>query len=1487
MTFLALMTGKAVGSDLRNVAALAKGAVPARPEAIARWRDMRFGMFIHWGPVSLTGREIGWSRGKQVPADVYDNLYKRFNPVKFNADEWVAVAKAAGMKYIVLTTKHHDGFCLWDSKETDYDIMNTPFGRDVVRELSDACRRGGIAFGAYYSTCDWYNPDFPVTSPGGKTERAKHDLDRYTGYMKAQVRELLANYGPLLCMWHDVPQRFDARRGAGVINMERAIQPDILVNNRTGHPGDFDTPEQRIGAFQFDRPWETYMTICRQWAWKPNDEMKSLATCLHTLMRTVGGDGNLLFNVGPQPDGLIEPRQVARLKEMGDWIARHADAVYGTRGGPWKPSPIMTSTRRGDRIYLCFMTKMVEPAVLEGLPLAVTSARVLSDGSAVKVEGGDNALTVHVQNAAWDGLATVIELTVAGDTMTVQPLEGFAQPSIPGATATASAVYENRAAYSADKVLDGDVMTRWATPAGTRKAWLRIDLGKETTFSGVRMDEECCGCSSRVKKWALQRLDGKTWTTVCEGGRIGAHFEVSFEPVTTRALRLEIIDASEGPTFSEFKILGSRGNAKNELPPWRTPAVNSINRLEARAIAVPCETEALALAVAKGEKPRTASKWIKSLNGTWDFKWKSSILQNEWEKECAIAVPGCWQLQGDFDPPLYTNSKYPIPNLGNGDPMGVPDKKFTSYRYRNPVGLYSRRFSVSADWEPRRTVIHFGGVSSAMYVRLNGREVGYSEDSRLPAEFDLTPYLVKGENLLEVEVIKHCDGTFLEDQDFWRLSGIFRDVWLVSEDNASTKDLIVETGLSDDYSKGELVVRDEKGAVLLRKTYDKPALWSCESPNMYYETVRYACGDYRAVAFGFRKVEIKDSVIFINGRRALFMGVNRHEMQPESGYVVTLEGMKRDIEIMKSLNINAVRTCHYPDDPIWYELCDRAGLYVVCEANIESHGSGYGKGSYAKKPAFLQTHVERGVNMVKTFRNHPSVVIWSMGNEAGFGDNFIAQYKAMRALDPTRPIQYEQARNTPWSDVCCPMYSRPWSCEKYVKNNPKKPFVLCEYSHAMGNSCGDIHDYWKLVRKYPSMQGGFIWDFADQALWKTDRKGRFLAYGGDFGDRPNDDNFCCNGLTAADRTLHPSAFEAKHAYQPVKVDAWDWTTKTAKIYNAYRFTSLENVVGRWAVSRDGKQIAAGTMDLKGIGPDSVKEIRIAEAPDGDAVLFTFSRPENGSGRIAHDEFVKPFAPVEKPVADTAVSLGKNPFRINLWRAPIDNDRGWKMPAVCAVWKQATVSQAMPDGVESKLDAKRLADGRILVDWSLSVRKVKADSKLPPIPRVGLTFAIPKDFTDVEWYGEGPFENYSDRANFSTLGSWSAKVGVSSGVAGADGCIKYVGGPSVALNPDNYVEPGEQGYRTQCRWVAFTNGEGRKIRVTALNAPFGFNAWPYTQEDLEKARHQRDLKARDEITVNIDAVQMGVGGDNSWGARPHGDDMPGEGVYTLSFVVEGL
>lgn len=890
--------------------------------------------------------------------------------------------------------------------------------------------------------------------------------------------------------------------------------------------------------------------------------------------------------------------------------------------------------------------------------------------------------------------------------------------------------------------------------------------------------------------------------------------------------------------------------ATTDLPPWRDPSVNSLNRLPARALLVPCETEELAVAIALGEKPKTASRYVRTLNGEWNFKWKASP-EGAWQKEGTIVVPSCWQLQGDYDPPLYVNQAYPIGFDGTGDPMvEPPEESYTATRFPNPVGLYSTTFTRPLSWLFRRVVLRFMGVSSAFYVRVNGKLVGYAEDSRLPSEFDITSYLkLYGENTLEVEVYKHSDGTYLEDQDFWRLSGIFRDVMLVSEAKSAPKDLVVETALSADYSEGKVWVRDEEGRMVKLRRIQEPKLWSPDEPNLYVIPIAHnhfwGGAEHYALPVGFRTIEIKESVIYLNGRRILFKGVNRHEMEPATGYTVTDEGMNRDLELMKALNVNAVRCCHYPNVPEWYEKTDRAGLMVVCEANVEAHGVPHyydkSKGEHLpKNPRFTETIVERNERMVKFYRNHPSILIWSLGNESGDGPAMQQAYRAVKALDATRPVQYEPAQDTDFSDMKCPMYMRPWDCEKYVANNPAKPMVLCEYTHAMGNSNGGVHDYWRLAAKYPSFQGGFVWDFQDQALWAQGTNGVFLAYGGDFGDEPNDDNFNCNGLFDALRNPHPGAYELKHAYQPIHVTSYDWQTGEATIVS------------------DSAEL-----------PVEAFEKVVTKTEDG--VLFRFYQDGD---LVAWDQFTRPFAPREvRATAEAPDARGA--FKMNFYRAPIDNDRGWEMEKYCRVWKEATETQVLPEGVTSELKVSETEEGVTLVDWTLVVPE-----GFPPIPRVGLSLTVPKADGKVRWYGLGPWENYVDRAEGAILGEHEATIGLVSGLADPEtGTIAY---PVARLNPDNYSEPGEQGYRTGVR--ALTLGE---IEITAVNQPFGFNAWPYPQTMLENKKHQFELSETDEVTLNIDAVQMGVGGDDSWGALPHPNAIPGAGTYRLVFTVKGL
>ncbi len=718
-------------------------------------------------------------------------------------------------------------------------------------------------------------------------------------------------------------------------------------------------------------------------------------------------------------------------------------------------------------------------------------------------------------------------------------------------------------------------------------------------------------------------------------------------------------------------------------PPWEDQYVSEINRLPART----------------GIQPRGKDK-VMNLDGEWDF----TLVNGEWKDTAKITVPSCWQLVGarlgrDWDPPQYVGSRYPFAY----DPprmMTAPQNKtWTSYRWRNPHGIYRRRVTLPETWANRRTILRLNGYSSAVYVRVNGRDVGYGEDGRLPNEWDLTRYLkdANGAFDLELEVLKHSDGTYMEDQDFWRMSGLFRSVELISEakdglfDFTATAQLVGETGVLSVKARTldgltpaytwSLYNKNGDELCYMRGdqevTVPRVRKWSGKDPYLYRVEVRCG-GDVYEKRIGFRNVTIEDGILKLNGERVIVYGVNRHEMSPEGGYAMTREEMKLDMARIKQFGINAVRTSHYPNDLYWYDLCDAEGILLVSEANIEVHGSGHPLKTTALShdKTWRKAFIERNLNQVAVLKDHPSIITWSLGNENGTGANMVAAYHAVKEADQTRPAQYEgifcpynkQNFTVDGSDIITTMYQKPHEIEAALQKGFKRPYILCEFSHAMGNSNGNFDEYMKLIEKYPRFQGGFIWDFADQGLLGKDGQ---LKYGGDFGDIPNDGPWHCNGIFDSYRNPHPGAYEVAYWYR---------------------------------------------------GKKPAEEVPMAEP------LIFMPDPEVN-------------------VSDVLKSL-----KLNFWRAKTDND-GTRMDSRSGVWRKATREQVLPEGVTTNLVVKPLETGGYLVDYTLTVPE-----KLPEIPRVGLSFEVPgSPYLQVRWNGAGPWENYADRKASALVGSYARSV----------------------------------------------------------------------------------------------------------------------------------
>ena len=1016
---------------------------------------------------------------------------------------------------------------------------------------------------------------------------------------------------------------------------------------------------------------------------------------------------------------------------------------------------------------------------------------------------------------------------------------------------------------------------------------------------------------------------------------------------------------------------------------WENPRVFGIGKEEPRATFIPFPDSAAAL---KSDPKR--SSFYQSLNGTWKFNWvakpadrpadfwKPGYDVSRWKD---IAVPSNWEFQG-YGVPIYVNQTYEWVK-----PPAQPDPPHVPHDY-NPVGSYKRTFSVPPAWKGMQVFVHFGAVKSAFYLWVNGRYLGYSEDSKTPAEWDITPYLKTGMNDIALEVYRWTDGSYLECQDFWRISGIERDVFLYAAPKIRIRDFWARASLSDDYRNGILDVevelmnenagylggkhtvemalygRDgavlasgsqavatggrEKTKIVLATTVENPLKWSAETPNLYpfVLTLKDHTGritEAARVDVGFRKVEIADGRLLVNGKAVLLKGVNRHEHDPVTAHVISEESMGKDIALMKQFNVNAVRTCHYPNDPRWYELCDEYGIYLIDEANIESHGMGYGEKSLAKNSDWGPMHLDRTVRMVERDKNHPSVIIWSLGNEAGDGVNFEATSAWIHKRDPSRPVHYERAGTKPHTDIVCPMYAGIETLEAYGLKKQTRPLIMCEYTHAMGNSNGNLQDYWDVIEKYPNLQGAFVWDWVDQAYAAKTEKGEFYwAYGGDYGppDTPSDENFCCNGLVGADRTPHPALWEIKKVYQYVKIrPAMTDGRKAISVTNAYDFLNLNKFVIQWEYLADGaRKIAGGEIPNPEIAPGETKIFPL-DLPAGSArpgverflnvrVVTTRDEPLVPRGHIVASEqidgeIIRP-APAATVSAFPKLTLMQDAERAtvkgerfsaafdkktgilvsyeyngaalvrsglepNFWRAPTDNDFGNRMPVRTAVWRKAgenrtlgkfEIRTAGPSLVQVEaaytledVQAKYVltygiyGSGDIVID----VRFAPTARNLPELPRVGMTLALPAAFDGIRWYGRGPHENYIDRKTSAFVGVYAASVS--------------------EMNVP-YVSIQEYGNRTDCRWVALTNPDGAGLLVIGM-PHLDFSALPYTAEDLTQEKrgdkHPADIAKRDFITLNLDYGQMGVGGDDSWGAQPHSQYRLRPSDYVYRFRIRGI
>ncbi|MGL4851912.1 MAG: glycoside hydrolase family 2 TIM barrel-domain containing protein [Phocaeicola sp.] len=1008
-----------------------------------------------------------------------------------------------------------------------------------------------------------------------------------------------------------------------------------------------------------------------------------------------------------------------------------------------------------------------------------------------------------------------------------------------------------------------------------------------------------------------------------------------------------------------------------QKPEWLDPSVNSINREEMRTTYTAYSTQEKAL---EGDKYNNEN--YLSLNGQWKFQW----VQNLWQKPKdffqinyddhawnQIPVPGIWELLGYGDP-VYVNSGYVFDYLIKREPPKVPEQD-------NHVGSYRKTIEIPQNWNDKEVFISFGGVTSNLTLWVNGKKVGYSEDSKMKCEFNLTPYIKTGSNLIAFQIQRWCDGTYVECQDFWRFSGVQRDVELYARNKYRIDNIIVE-GLTDSsYKNGLLNVTtlfdkksraaasngsvtlelfdaagkkvaetsgkpDSKGEFKSKITVENAHLWSAEIPYLYLltATLKDAKGNVSEVIpqnVGFRSVEIKNSQLLVNGKPILIKGVNRHEVDPEGGYYVTRERMEQDVRLMKENNINAVRTCHYPNDPYMYELCDKYGIYVLDEANIEAHGYE----AIANMPEWTQTHLERALRMVQRDRNHPSIIFWSMGNESGDGCCFEETYKAMKELDPTRPVQYERPGLKAHTDIFVPFY---WGYDgliNYAKGETNRPLIFCEYAHAMGNSMGGFKTYWDIFRQYPVLQGGFIWDYIDQSIrWRKSDGTEFYAYGGDFGrDLPSSNNFNNNGLLTPDRTPNPHLDEVKYVHQDIWTKLTDAQKGKVEIYNEFFFRNLENVRLAWELVHQGKVVESGLIDQLNVLPQATQHVELgydaSSYNQGELLLNVYYNTKRYSNlvmanhEIAKQQFViRPYTNYSTDVTHCKEKVsvtdnlngitvkGENSevyinrrsglitkyiiggenmildgeaIKPNFWRAPTDNDYGastqkqfiaWKSPLGRA--KEVKVEHASTSATITSLYELKELEAELILKYVINAtgeieitQKLKTNPEAEKMPHL---YRFGMSVKMPKRYNTVDYYGRGPIENYTDR-NFSTFIG------------HYNGKVSDQYFP--YIRPQENGNKSDLRFFRVIDSGTKGIQISS-NKAFEASALHYTMEQLDdleakEQRHAADITESNLTQVNFDMRQHGLGCIDTWGAWPEEEHRLPYADYEAVFVLRPI